>query len=238
MIASAPHWSLVGVHRYLANGQLSAVSAGVAGARQAWESVMTMGASTRVDGRLVLAQAMSGDRSWLHVEETVRGLRGDGLRTEARIQVDNDALGSLRQWSLHSVALDEDGQARPLTRVDEVGRVRGKKVLREGSLSAPFERSDAPLTCLWSLLFAFPRLVAAEAAKVWVVDWLDGLTVYRPDLRLQPAGKVDWLGVSLRGWRLLGPGDAPIHLWVGPDAAVWFVCQDGRSWVREGLVSP
>lgn len=146
----------------------------------------------------------------------------------------------LSRWQLHTATHGKSGDVVEDTVLEESGRIRGRRLVRSGALGGNARLGDdAPVRSTWGLMLFVERLVAAGARRSEQLTLLEELDVLRPGLTLSPEPDLAMPGpsgsVTLRGYKLHGPGTVPVTYWVGPTGELWFVCGVARAVVADSV---
>jgi hypothetical protein len=146
--------------------------------------------------------------------------------TTARIRCKNDSLSTLESWELESVALGGEGEARPLSKMNETGVFADGKI----KLTSPWVRRreirvSSNLTSNWSLFDAVQRLGGKEAPS-GCFTMLEDLRLVRGEQCLSFDGEAEFeLGGKkkrLYGYHQIGEGILPIHYWLDEEGRLLF----------------
>ncbi len=250
--SAAPHWSLALYMDYLRRLHVPDSSFDPKGA---WEHTYDVfpiyGAldiagnawSERHKGKLRVRRepASGGEGVRLNVFSEVTFLDLGTLptkyqRTSAVIACRDDELATPMHWELTSTAIGkEDGRPRPLSEMQETGRIQREKVeLQQGAGNRSFPVGERVATN-WGLFDAVQRL-SEELHLNFTM--LEDLRLVRREQRLVPEAPVEVAfanrTVTLRGFRQTGEGVLPIHWWRDEHGRVLLALGNVRAYIWRG----
>jgi len=157
-------------------------------------------------------------------------------RTSAAIICRDDQLATPARWDLKSEAIGkEDGQARPLSALQETGSVEGGVVQRGPGARQLGLPDGGNVTSNWSLFDAVQRL-PEDARPEFTM--LEDLRLLRREQRLVPEAPVEVAFadrmVRLHGFRQTGEGILPLHWWQDELGRVLLVLGNVRAYIWHG----
>ncbi len=160
-------------------------------------------------------------------------------RTSAVLACRDDQLATPMHWELTSAAIGkEDGCPRPLSEIQETGRLQRENVeLQQSAGNRSFPVGKRVATN-WGLFDAVQRL-SGEMDLSFTM--LEDLRLVRREQRLLPEAPVEVAfanrKVSLWGFRQTGEGVLPIHWWRDEHGRVLLALGNVRAYIWRGGVA-
>jgi len=228
-MASALHGALIGFE-----AGLERMSVPAADAAARFIRVGRTGMAARQGGSLQL-RVDRGDKVVV-IEVTQDDSRVDGgsIRSRTTLEASVDRFCSLRSWVSDTVAVDARGRELHDTRLVEQAKVRSRDIRWTGADVGAPQRTERPLTTDHTWMHAVEQLARTDDNGVLHVDLIEQLAVMRLGVRVQPSGRAQVDGQSLRVWRLRGPGLLPRHAFVGEAGHLMAWVTPTVGWFRSG----
>ncbi|MEL6343992.1 MAG: hypothetical protein AAFV53_12810 [Myxococcota bacterium] len=211
----------------------------VNGWEAAWDIREVTSTSTRaaMEGSLSIRFSRADGVAQMQIYQDIPMYWQLGVETSVALVCQDGLLLRPLRWDTHCITRTAQGEITETLGAHDA-YIDDNMLIFDGLSQTAIDLPDAPLTSTWSLLAAFPRIVASgESALSFCV--LDELLIARPDQRLIAFGAVEFPTaagpITLLGYRLLGTGTAPVHYWVTTDGWPMFICGLRRAFVARSI---
>lgn len=162
---------------------------------------------------------------------------------EAQLDYEADPFGSPNQWRLSyrsdPILPVKSYRFQALGPMRQIGTRKGKiiEIRTEGSSNIHRYRSSKHLVCLYSLI----ERLQAGAVTAGPVDFLDDLSMFRPNMELTPLPgqtvEIEGTRKELHGFALVGPAILPLYFWQDSQSHVLAVLGHNVAYTLTGIQS-